>query len=131
MAQRFDASGNPLGTEFSVSAISAYRIGFDTVFGSSQSCLPDMQLATQITVSASGGVNSITAYVGGDNKGLRYALYSDSAGEPGSLLAETKRKKSGNAMGWVTIDLPTTSLTPGTYWLALAFKDLDQEFVLP
>ena len=32
------------------------------------------------------------------------------------------------AMQWLTIDLPDTALTAGTYWLALSFQDGNQKY---
>ncbi|MEE9295517.1 MAG: hypothetical protein V3W34_11220, partial [Phycisphaerae bacterium] len=105
--------------------------GFDTIYGSTQSAVHLKQIATQITVPQDGIVDSITAYVygpGGPPKKVRYAIYTDSAGEPGTLVEQTAVVTRSGAAAWLTIDLPWTTLTAGTYWLALAFNRTDLEY---
>ena len=104
-------------------------VGFDTIFGSTQSAVHQKQIATQVTVPQGGFVDSITAYqAGGNNKKVRYAIYTDSAGEPDALIAETATAQRSSAAAWLTIDLPVTSLTAGTYWLVLAFNSTTEEY---
>ena len=76
-----------------------------------------------------GTATSITAYVGGKNdRNVRYAIYTDVAGEPGALLAQTPNALTTAAMDWLTIDLPDTALAAGTYWLALSFHDTSHKY---
>ncbi len=98
--------------------------GYPTIFASQQNNVEERQIAIQVTLSEPGTVQSITAYVKGvPTKKLRYAIYTDSSGEPGTLLAETAAEPVGsNSYHWHTISIPATSLNPGTYWLALAFE---------
>ncbi|MCH8823981.1 MAG: hypothetical protein IH984_10775, partial [Planctomycetes bacterium] len=104
-------------------------VGFDTIFGSTQSGVHQKQIATQVTVPQGGFVDSITAYqAGGNNKKVRYAIYTDSAGEPDALIAETATAQRSSAAAWLTIDLPVTSITSGTYWLALAFNASTEKY---
>ncbi|MCH8344857.1 MAG: hypothetical protein IH983_12835 [Planctomycetes bacterium] len=104
-------------------------VGFDTVFASTQGAVHLKQIATQITVAQAGIVDSITAYqAGGNNKKVKYAIYTDSAGEPDALVAETAVGTRSSAAAWFTIDLPVTSLTAGTYWLVLAFNSTTEEY---
>ncbi len=104
-------------------------VGFDTIFGSTQSAVHQKQIATQVTVVQDGIVDSITAYQGGgNNKKVRYAIYTDSAGEPDTLIAETITVTRSSAAAWLSLDLPPTSLTAGTYWLALAFNASSEEY---
>ena len=102
------------------------NFGFDTIFPSSQDNVRRKQIATQVTLAEDGTATSVTAYVGGRVRDVRYAIYTDVAGEPDALLAETARVNSTVAMDWLTIDLPDTPLTAGTYWLALSFDHRDQ-----
>ena len=103
---------------------SADPVGFSTIFGSTQGAVANKQVATQVTVAQAGIIDSITAYVDGPTgaKKVRYAIYTDSAGEPDTLIAETAFVTRSGAAAWLTIDLPPTSITSGTYWLALGFN---------
>ena len=80
----------------------------------------DKQRAFQVTMPENGTVTSITAWalryagVGA----VRYAIYSDIAGEPGNLIAQTPIGSAPLSWGWVTLPLPPTPITAGTYWLA-------------
>ena len=127
-----DASINkPKGLWVVDNGSSTGPVGFDTIFGSTQSGVHDKQIATQVTVPQDGFVDSITAYVygpGGPPKKVRYAIYTDSAGEPDTLVEQTNSVQRSGAAAWLTIDLPLTSLTAGTYWLALAFNRTDLEY---
>lgn len=103
--------------------------GFDTIFVSEEKNIGLLQIGTQATLPQDGTVTSITAYVGGAvGKNVRYAIYTDDAGEPGTLVAETANATAIRDMSWMTIDLPATPLTAGTYWLALSFEDNKQKY---
>ncbi len=111
------------------SGASTGPVGFDTIYGSTQSGVHQKQIATQVTVPQDGFVDSITAYqAGGNNKKVIYAIYTDSAGEPDALIAETATAQRSSAAAWLTIDLPVTFVTAGTYWLALAFNSTTEEY---
>ncbi len=99
------------------------NMGYTTAFGSDQDNVDDMQVATQVTLASTTTVTRITAYVHGPPpKLMRFALYSDSGGEPGSLLAQSYTEAVGsNSFHWHTLYIPSTTLSAGTYWLALAF----------
>ena len=45
-------------------------------------------------------------------------IYSDAAGEPGNLLASSAAFVAVSGK-WVTVPVPLTALTPGTYWLVV------------
>jgi hypothetical protein len=90
-----------------------------------------LQIATQISASSGLTVTSISAYVDGPPpKKVRYAIYSDSGGEPGDLMAQTPAASvTQNGFHWLEVDLEApTSLTPGTYWLALTFEQNNQAY---
>ncbi len=84
----------------------------------------DTQFATQVTLPEDGTVTSISAHVKGPvTKMLCYALYTDSSGEPGTLVVESVAEATGlNEYHWHQISITPTALSAGTYWLALAFS---------
>jgi hypothetical protein len=85
----------------------------------------DFQYATQMVLPEDGTVTSISAYVMGTStpKKLCYALYTDSSGEPGTLIVESVAEAIGvTTYHWHEISITPTELSAGTYWLALAFE---------
>jgi hypothetical protein len=98
--------------------------GFKAAFTSAEQSVHRKQIATQVDLSDALTVTSITAYVGGDNSDLvRYAIYTDSSGEPDTLIAQTTTATSAaGSVNWLTITLLPTNLTAGTYWLALSLE---------
>jgi len=85
----------------------------------------DTQYATQTVLPKDGTVTSISAYVTGTStpKKLCYALYTDSSGEPGTLIIESVAEAIGTTTyHWHEISITPTELSAGTYWLALAFE---------
>ena len=106
------------------------RAGIETILANSQDHVRRLQIATPVTVAEDMTATAITAYVGGKmGKEIRYAIYTDTAGEPDTLVAETAvAGQLTDAMAWFTIPLPSTSITAGTYWLALSFKDDAQQY---
>ena len=101
------------------------KFGNQNIESSNLSGVANEQIATQVILLEDGTVTSISAYVKGPLPfDLRYAIYSDSGGEPGSLIVETVAEAGGfNLFHWHTIDIAPTSLTSGTYWLVLAFEN--------
>ncbi len=104
------------------------NFGFETIFDQTQSSVRRKQIATQVSLPEDGTITSISAYVGGANKIVRYAIYTDETGEPGTLLAESDNLVTPSGMSWFTIDVPATALTAGTYWLALSFEDNNHQY---
>lgn len=102
------------------------NFGYETVFGSSADKLDEIQVATRAQLTESGVVKSISAYVGGRSDELRFAIYSDVAGQPGVRLVQSAVGRSGSAMQWITLTVPDTSFTPGFYWLALVVDHDEQ-----
>jgi hypothetical protein len=104
------------------------KFGYETVFGSGVGGFKDYQISTKVSLSEQGILKSLSAYVGGDNQKLRLAIYSDNAGQPNKLLAQSAIGNSQKSMSWVTLTVPDTSLSAGNYWLAIAFSDNDQKY---
>lgn len=96
--------------------------------GVSTNYADEYQVATQVTLPEDCTLLGLTAYVGGTQGDMRYAIYSDNAGQPGTLLAESEKEQSSDPMQWVAIEMPGTALTAGTYWLALSLDDVGQSF---
>ncbi|MCP3906278.1 MAG: fibro-slime domain-containing protein [Planctomycetes bacterium] len=103
----------------------ATEFGHDTMFLTSSTAANSKQLATQVTLGQSGTITDITAYVE-DNDSVRYGLYTDVAGEPGTLLAETAQVDSPSGWNWFTLAIPPTWVPAGTYWLAVSQDESDQ-----
>lgn len=100
------------------------KFGNENIESSDLNNVKETQIATQVSLAENGTVTSISAYVKGTTpKLLRLAIYSDAGGEPGSLIVETVTEAvESNLFHWHTTDISPTSLTAGTYWLALAFE---------
>lgn len=82
-----------------------------------------IQYASQATLDEDKTITSILAYVKGTaTKNMRFAIYTDNAGEPGTLIVETNPVLVGsNLYHWHEVSIAETDLAAGTYWLALAF----------
>lgn len=104
------------------------RLGFDTVFGSFQGGVRDLQIATQVTLNVDGTLTDITAYIKGGGSDVRYAVYSNLAGDPDALIVETAVANAPATTDWFTITVPATPLTAGTYWLALSLDANAQRY---
>ncbi|MHC5022366.1 MAG: LamG-like jellyroll fold domain-containing protein [Planctomycetota bacterium] len=96
-------------------------LGYDERFDTTVSGVRNIQIATQATLTESGTVTDISAFVFTASQNARFAIYTDNAGEPGTLIVESGLGQTGGSE-WLTLDIPDTALAPGTYWLALAFQ---------
>lgn len=93
-------------------------MGFAEVYSEQQGQVRHIQVATRVTLPQDAVLSSINAYIATPDD-VRYAIYTDAGGEPGSLLVETDEQHVAGA-GWFGIDLtPEFALNAGTYWLAL------------
>ncbi|MBM4074622.1 MAG: hypothetical protein FJ267_03150, partial [Planctomycetes bacterium] len=98
------------------------RVGLDTSGTSSYfSQMSSKWIATPVTLTTKGEMLELSAYVDGKNLPMKLAIYSNNGGKPGALLAQTPSLTSG--LGWMTGKIPTLQLSPGTYWLAIAFSN--------
>ena len=83
----------------------------------------DIQVATLATLPVDATVSSITAYINGNGTNpYRFAIYSDSGGEPGNLIVETAAEGT-SPTEWKTLSVTPTVLTAGNYWLALSMSN--------
>jgi hypothetical protein len=101
--------------------------GYDTIFVGARKSVQQVQVATQVTLPEDGTLKSITAYVNGRGTLVRAAIYTDSGGEPGTLIVESDAEAKG-VVDWYTFTVADTPLTAGTYWLAVAFSDRQQQY---
>lgn len=81
----------------------------------------EKQVATKVSLAQPGTLESLAIYIGGDSSGLgRVAIYSDSGGEPGTLLGQSSVMTLNKWRTWRTFSMAPVSLSAGTYWLAYA-----------
>ena len=76
--------------------------------------------ASRYPLAQAGTLSSISLYIGGLSSGtIRTGIYADSGGVPGALLAQSASTAPFTTTAqWVTLLMPPTALSPGTYWLA-------------
>jgi hypothetical protein len=81
---------------------------------------------SRFNLSEPGRLASISAYLDGNGGGTgsqkaRLALYRDSSGTPGALVAESSEMtiNAGRPAGWVTAGVPALMLDPGNYWIVV------------
>lgn len=90
------------------------------------------QIATQVTIPKDGDLISISLYMDGPPpKDVRFAIYSDVNGQPGSLLAQTALSDiDSNTAHWKSVRITGQPLTlqAGTYWLAFAFDHANMNY---
>ena len=103
------------------------RFGNETVFASTNGTL-NIQYGSKATLTDKARLKSITAYVGGANDKVRFAIYSNKSGQPDKLLAESAIGSSTTAMAWVTLTVPPTDISPGDYWLAFTFNNSSHRY---
>lgn len=99
-------------------------LGTDNEYASQQSNVDDIQIATQVVLAEDVTVTAISAYIkGAPPKELRYGIYTDSGGEPDTLVVSTNATSTGSGgFGWLQIAITSTDLSAGTYWLAMSFE---------
>ncbi|MBN2753427.1 MAG: T9SS type A sorting domain-containing protein [Candidatus Goldbacteria bacterium] len=98
-------------------------------FGACSTGLVDVDLngayiaASRYQLHEDGFINELSAYIYSSSGGtIRLALYSDSAGAPGSLLFQGAPQTC--AAGWNSTNLNTQySLQKGYYWIAVQLSD--------
>jgi hypothetical protein len=95
------------------------RFGDETIQATQVGQNRNKIVAAQMALPEDGTVVRITAYVKGPPpKEVRLAIYADSAGEPGALLAQCDPFIASSTWMWQSATVPATPLTAGTYWLA-------------
>jgi hypothetical protein len=99
-----------------------------TTVGSMHDLAADQKRASRFSVTESSIVSEISAYLDGKgskkgrSQAVRYLIYADSGGRPGSLLGATAPHTivKGATGAWVTLALATPlSLAPGAYHLGV------------
>lgn len=110
--------------EWADASTGALSFGDSTKLAKGQKNVANKQIAVQVTLPQAGTLTSITGLVKSPiGKQVRYAIYSDSNGQVGSLLAQTSvQSMSISKLHWKRISLSSgLPLSPGTYWLAVSF----------
>nr|AQQ75238.1 hypothetical protein [uncultured bacterium] len=111
---------------------SAGFLGFGIPFGSEQQSVTARQIATKVTINEPVIVLSLSAFVNGPSpKETRYAIYDDLAGEPNALIVQSDADPVGGDSAhfhWFTLQLPSTPISAGDYWFALAFENTSMEY---
>lgn len=82
---------------------------------------PNLLMGSKFSLSESGTVSSMSAYIDGTPSGnAKLAIYShDSLNNvPNALLVQTS-SVGVSGIGWLTAPVSPTSLTAGTYWLVV------------
>jgi hypothetical protein len=102
------------------------QYGYKSVSPLSQDDLDGMQIACRVSIGTGGALKSISYYGGGPtSKDYRLALYTDSHGEPGALVAQTAVTRLGsNAAAWRTAAVIGTppNVSAGDYWIAVGVE---------
>lgn len=110
-------------------ALTSATAGYNTAFTSTKRRIANKQYATKVTLAQAGTLNSIAIYTKGTaGKKVRLAVYADSSGSPGALLAQTNTATVSATPQWITISTPSTALAAGTYWLSLSFEYTTQYY---
>ena len=79
----------------------------------------------QYTAEDTGTISQIHVYSLA-NTSVKVAIYTDSSGEPGSLITANDSSQPVSANQWNSLSIPDTSITEGTaYWLAVANEAAD------
>lgn len=100
--------------------------GKTTIGGTTRTTGGNNSFATQVTL-AGGTYTSMSAYIDLDllTRGATCAVYTDSAGSPGTLVAATSETtvSAAGTPAWVTFNFATAqTIAAGTYWLAINFN---------
>ena len=87
-----------------------------------------LDLSGPYTVSAAATVSQLNGYMAGSSAAsrLRGVIYTNSGGQPGTLVAATSEVSlaANRTAGWVTLPLTTpVQLAAGSYWLGYWYAD--------
>ena len=101
------------------------QFGLKAEGGSSQSSSTSRIRCTQATLNQDATITDLVAYIQGPiGEQVRFGIYTDSGGEPGTKIVETSLDSlTTSTAHWHTINITPTDLTAGTYWLAIGFSD--------
>ncbi len=103
-------------------SFSTVKVGNETAYSTNGTDAREKQVAMRITMPENGYATSISAYIDGEE--FRYAIYSDNAGQPGSLIVQSAHTDiTAGSFQWRTKTIPDTWLAAGTYWLAFGLDN--------
>ena len=129
------SNGGGSATAVSVQSAVVAAAGAGGSFGQSQvGTLVDsggagyLDLSGPYTVSSAVSVSQLNGYMAGSSAAsrIRGVIYTNSGGQPGTLVAVTSEVSvaANRAAGWVTLPLTTpVQLAAGSYWLGYWYAD--------
>ncbi len=120
-----DASG--YGNDASLlPAAASFTFGRTSVGDSTRAMSADTKVASKFTANGSGPLSSLTVRCRRTSStgNIKAALYADSAGSPGALLAETTAVSCGTSAAWRTFvfaeGTEPTVVNGTAYWIAIS-----------
>lgn len=96
-------------------------LGYNTIGGTDGNISANGHYGTRFQASENGSITSMFAYFiwTGANSAVRAAIYNDSAGNPGSLRAESGGAITVSSTDWWEIAISATIVSGDYYWLAV------------
>ena len=88
--------------------------------------LSDYKDATRFQLTEQGTLQSLSVYFESSSFAAKVAIYSDSAGRPSDLLAQSGSKYI-SATGWQAFSMPQITLSTGYYWLSIVSDDANAQ----
>ena len=111
-------AGTPTITETSTACACATYAGNATIgtYETFNYTSPTLD-TNSFTMTQDGVINALEIYVASTSGGnIEMALYSDSNGSPGTLISASAAQ--GSVAGWNVVNIPSTMVPAGTYWIA-------------
>lgn len=109
-------------------AASTITMGETNLLGTRDSGNGNVLAAQQVTLTQQATLQSLSFYVSKTGGKLRVGVYSDSGGNPQSLLVSAPELTP--SAGWNTVNVSQVSLSPGTYWLAFLPESNNLKFLM-
>ncbi len=106
----------PLSLTITVGGAVPVNIGQTAVLPTADNGNANLLIAQPITLTAPSTLQSLSFYVTVAGGQLVLGLYSDAAGKPSALQAQTAAFTP--TVGWSTVPTTSPTLPPGQYWLA-------------
>lgn len=114
--------GTP-GAANDVCGSATYTVGYDAEFSGSSSHAPDYLLGQKITVGSDATLTGFGIIAKNDNgASVTVALYEDSSGSPGSLIAQSSSTALVTGDNQISLGLDV-SITAGDYWFMAVYDD--------
>jgi len=106
------------------------RFGDETIQSTQVGQNKDKIVAARMDLPEDGTVTRITAYIkGAPPKHVRFVIYSDSSGEPGTLIVASDPCNPSSVWNWHSAAVAPTPLPAGAYWLAVHLEQVAHAWV--